>query len=131
MPIPFEFRKDKAEHFLDCLIKGKPIPPQDSRGWTASDILELAGVCHFMVVASVMADDLYSDLKKLPQEQAGAIFQTCYNEVLTAISWCGDATSLVQGRGYDQCYEARVRAIAEMDDEEGHVRPISGFRKED
>lgn len=42
---PFKYESEKAKKWLDCLQNGKPINPPDG-GWTANDVLMLAGVAH-------------------------------------------------------------------------------------
>lgn len=66
MAIGISFDKAKAKVFLDCLANGKPVPPQDPRGWTVYDMLALAGACYFAGMSHGPALYQNTDWSKVP-----------------------------------------------------------------
>ncbi len=73
MAIGISFDKAKAKVFLDCLANGKPVPPQDPRGWTVYDMLALAGACYFAGMSHGPALYQNTDWSKVPGERHKAV----------------------------------------------------------
>jgi hypothetical protein len=74
--IGIKFDKAKAGHFLDSITNGKPVLPQDPRGWSGADLLALAGACHFAAMSHGPALYQDTDFSKLPGERREAIEDT-------------------------------------------------------
>ena len=130
MPVGIKFIKAKAERFLDCLANGKP-PTPSGVGWTADDMLALAGACH----SRVMSDGP----PKLSDREARAIHpvgrgvgeETFPNDLVLAIQFYSQLTMLVGDGKYDESFDPEVRAVVFEGEDGPSVKPISGFQLRD
>jgi hypothetical protein len=131
MPIPVLFDKSKTERFLDCLASGEPIRPPGGSGWTAHDVLALAGACRF--VASTHGPSLYLSPTLLPPpggdhpEQAAPAEESFGADLDATIAWYSHASRMVQEGDYDQRFEPRHQALVSAPEVvKRRVRIVSG-----
>ena len=115
MPIPVLFDKSKTERFLDCLASGEPIRPPGGSGWTAHDVLALAGVCRF--VAATQEPSLYLSPAVQPAppeghpEHAGPAEESFGADLDATIAWYSHASRMVHDGEYDRRFEPRHQAL--------------------
>lgn len=106
MAIGINFRKERAEQFLDCIEKGKPI--ENVR--TVDDMLALAGACFFVAMSHGPIAKSEIDWAKVPKEHREARDVQLFAEIHAAIEFYGQLTMLVKDDEYDAAFEPQVRA---------------------
>lgn len=135
---PVNFRKARAEYFLDCLSNGKPITYDGEQGgWTVNEMAGLAGACFFVIMshgpllrgaaAEMQGRTLESSNTA---EHAEADDELISSDLHAAIEWIGNLTMLVWDGKYDEAFEELVICGATQEgDTEKRIAPIEGFKR--
>src|SRR5262245_38083433 len=125
MAIGIKFDKARAEQVLDCLAHGKPIPPGSARGWTAHDMVALAGTCFLAAMSQGPALYQHTDWSKVPNEHREAVEETLFDDLHAAIEFYGQLSILVREKEYDaKGFAPRCEAVLWL--EGGHKVVIPG-----
>lgn len=113
---PVNFKKERAEYFVDCLDKGLAISPDpDQGGWTKNEMVQLAGACFFVLMSQGPISDVMAELsgfgrpeKKHP-EHVEAEEELLLNDIHAAIEFAANLSMLAHDGGYDDAYEPFVQ----------------------
>jgi hypothetical protein len=124
MAIAIHFDKAKAERWLDCLAKGKPVPAVNG----VDDLLALSGACFFLALSrgdelQKAADDL--EVPEAPESEKDNFVP----EIHAAVEYYGQLMLLVANDEYDDHFSAKHRAVIYIDDDEKTVIPLDGMRE--
>jgi hypothetical protein len=127
--IGVQFDKARAEYFLDCIRRGKPIArPPGAQGWTCYDMMALAGAMYSATMSH--GPGLYQDVDwpKMPFARREATEDDFMADLHGAIDWYAQATMLVADAEYDERFEPQHRAILRLKNGKKAVLPLSGFK---
>jgi hypothetical protein len=125
MGILVEFRKDRAEHFVDCLVNGKPIEhATDEPGWTVREMMQLAGACFYALAQygpglkfSGARTEKPDDANRLTErdfeppadrEHLEAWAESLFSDLHAAVEVVADLTSRTKSGKYDEDFEGSV-----------------------
>ena len=137
---PVNFKKARAEYFLDCLENGKAMTyDSEQGGWTISEMIGLAGACYFVIATHgplwrktiLEAEGKILELSDVP-EHAEADNELVLNDIRAALEWVAQLTQLVYDGGYDEPFEDSIKCGVSQDiqrDVERTVIPIQGFKQ--
>jgi hypothetical protein len=136
---PVNFKKERAEYFLQCLDSGDPISHDpDERGWTLNEMAQLAGACFFALlthgpVLKKAAAEMKGEDYEPPDdaEHREAVDELIFNDVHAGIEFIASLTQFVQDGRYDDNYEEFVQCGAsQVVEGEIHkqIGPVQGFK---
>ncbi len=107
---PITFKKERAAHFLDSLLTGRPmLHDPEQPGWTIDEMLQLAGACFFVVAAHGpirRTPTQLQDWQSKHPEHKEAEIETLMHDLHGAMEFIAELTQLVYDGGYDERYEA-------------------------
>jgi hypothetical protein len=125
-----QFDKERVRYLLDCLDGGKPIEAPAGGGWTAWDMLMLAGACQFVVSSQGPLQYRDGAFEALPAEHREAVNESFLKDLGAAISWAGFCAMLVQDGEYDGTFEpVHLAIIKSQPDGKPEVQVLRGGRK--
>jgi hypothetical protein len=130
MAYPIEFKKAKAEQFLQALETNQPLAPPEG-GWNVLNMLVLAGVLHSVVwsygpLSYILDPDRH---EKLPKEHKEASEETLTGDLEFVIEFFSGLTAMAQSGVYDRHFEPVVRALVHADAKGKRVvNPSSGYK---
>lgn len=128
MAIAVRFSKARAEYLLGCLARGEAILPERAKGWTAADLLELAGAAAFMVAEHVAVEAYGTDWTKVPREHQEARWSTVRADMLAGIEWSASVTRMVRDGEYDVQFEP-THMVVITTGTKTEVRPVAGVKE--
>lgn len=132
---PITFRKERAVHFLDCLINGQAVEHDPGQnGWTVDEMLQLAGAC-FLTAAvhgplRQPTSDQIQDWKAEHAEHREAEIETMMHDLHAALEFIAQLTQMAYDGEYDGMYGPIVRCGLQAVDTyvEASVVPMEGFK---
>lgn len=114
MAIPVQFNKARSANVLECLKSGLPITPEESN-WTGNDLLAVAGACLFAAMSHGPGSWANREIPEtMHPEYAEALSYSFQNGLHGAIEFYCQLASLVADDKFDQHYEDKVLALADM-----------------
>lgn len=124
--------KEQLQKFLDCIGSAKPLEVP-IEGWSANDLLALAGVCQW--ACRSQGPDSFKprvpgapDPKDRPLEHQEAAAEVFDRELITAVRVFEHASMLIDREIYDaECGPTCIATIG-MDGEEVRLSPLAGFK---
>ena len=139
---PLNFKKKRAEYFLDCLANGKPISHDPEQpGWTINEMVQLAGACFFvMMTHGPILQVEYAKMqgKKYAQpankEHAEAVDESVFNDLHAGIEFAGHLSQLVCDAEYDQTWEDFVQCAVTQScatEIKKSMQPFTGLKEQD
>lgn len=132
---PLDFRKERAEYFIQCLEGDKPIAPK--KDWNVMEMITLAGVCfcairsHGLTLKQV-ARRIQSALPtaQVAGRQDATDNDAILNDIHAAIEFVSELAWLVHEKEYDRQWEQSVECLVYQ---EGQIRnrhiPLKGSKK--
>ena len=130
MSMAVRFRKARAEYLLECFAKGEAIRPELVKGWTAADLLMLAGAAALAVGEHMAVQKYGADWTKTPKEHQEARWSTVRADMLAGIEWTASVTRMVRDGEYDQQFEA-THMVTITTGTKTEVRPVAGVKGQD
>jgi hypothetical protein len=127
MAIAVKFSKGRARELLEAFAKGESIRPEPGKGWTAADVLALAGVAAFMVAEHVAVEAFGRDWTTVPKEHQEARWTTVRSDMLAGIEWCASVTRMVRDGEYDKQFEP-IHAVLITTGATTKVTPVKGVK---
>jgi hypothetical protein len=137
---PIDFHKERAEYLLNCIKKGRAIEPMGQTGWTATDLLVLAGVCFFAVESqgplgyavkhSGDLSKIEEALNNLHSEHREAAEGQFMADLQAAIAFSAHLAMLIKHNHFDQYFEPHVQALATQSTATNcQLVPVAGHKK--
>lgn len=130
-----EFKKQRAEHFIQCLEEDKPITPKED--WNVMEMIILAGVCfsairsHGLMLKRV-ANKMQSSFQipEITEHEEADDDESILNDIHAAIEFISDLAWLVHEKEYDELWEESLQCLVYQEGEihNRHI-PIKGFKK--
>lgn len=128
--IELQFKKERAERYLQCLFQGKAIGPPEGRDWTTEEVLALAGACQYLALvnAQVTSEHVKGPLGWLPNEQRGAAASPLQRNIEDAVRFCAWLAKQVATERYDQSFDPVCRVTIEGGPGRRRAVPKEGMR---
>ena len=108
--IGFTFSKDVALSFARSIQSGESIQIP-AEGWTANNLLMLAGASHFAAMSLGPQAYKTSLLKSLPKERREAVEESFFEDLAGAVEFIGDLTMKCVDGEFDERFHPSVQVI--------------------
>lgn len=127
MSIPIKFSKERAEEFLEAIKEGRPFLP-GPLGWSAADMLQLAGACRFAAMSHGPQAFGKEDPRLMHREHSEASSEQFLDDLTAAIEWCAEATRAVEDGEYAERFEEEHGVFVQLRDGEKSAAPVFGWK---
>jgi hypothetical protein len=119
--IGIKFSKERAQHYIDCIVQGKPIEGIQ----TQHDFLALAGACHAAAFTHGPLGYQIEKYEAMHKETREAVQAGFYDDLSAAIEFYSHLTLLVLDDEYDG-HGFKPECEAAITKRDGNLKLIPG-----
>jgi hypothetical protein len=125
MGIHIKLSRNRLAYLIHCIRNNLPLSAGPG-GWTAADLLTLAGVAFHEAREDVESLEVCSEDAAKPVDGAD-IDETILNDMMAVQAWCDLAVEIVENDAHPVGSEVTHEVVATHTDEGPSFTPISGL----